>query len=61
MSRDVVVQAVLEYLQQKYDLSDLEKDIMSTLSNTMSGLLIEKVQNRRLLRIIGNILTYQLQ
>lgn len=31
MSRDVVVQAVLEYLQQKYDLSDLEKDIMSTL------------------------------
>lgn len=32
MSRDVVVQTVLEYLQQKYDLSDLEKDIMSTLS-----------------------------
>ncbi|MFQ9803698.1 MAG: hypothetical protein ACLRXD_06640 [Coprococcus sp.] len=32
MSRDVVVQAVLEYLQKKYDLSDLEKDIMSTLS-----------------------------
>ena len=32
MSSDVVVQTVLEYLQQKYDLSDLEKDIMSTLS-----------------------------
>ncbi len=32
MSRDVVVQAVFEHLQQKYDLSDLEKDIMSTLS-----------------------------
>ena len=32
MSRDVVVQTVLEYLQKKYDLSDLEKDIMSTLS-----------------------------
>ena len=31
MSRDAVVQIVLEYLQQKYDLSDLEKDIMSTL------------------------------
>ena len=32
MSSDVVVQTVLEYLQQKYDLSDLEKNIMSTLS-----------------------------
>lgn len=32
MSSDVVVQTVLEYLQQKYDLSDLEKDIMSTIS-----------------------------
>lgn len=32
MSIDVVVQTVLEYLQQKYDLSDLEKDIMSTIS-----------------------------
>lgn len=30
MSRDVVIQTVLEYLQQKYDLSDLEKDIIST-------------------------------
>ena len=25
MSSDVVVQTVLEYLKQKYDLSDLEK------------------------------------
>ena len=32
MSRDVVIQTVLEYLNQKNDLSDLEKDIMSTLS-----------------------------
>ena len=32
MSSDVIVQTVLEYLKQKYDLSDLEKDIMSTLS-----------------------------
>lgn len=30
MSRDVLVQTVLEYLQQKYDLSDFEKDIIST-------------------------------
>jgi len=32
MSRDVMIQTVLEYLNQKNDLSDLEKDIMSTLS-----------------------------
>ena len=32
MSSDVVVQTVLEYLQQKYDLSDLEKDIISTIT-----------------------------
>ena len=32
MSKDVVIQTVLEYLNQKNDLSDLEKDIMSTLS-----------------------------
>lgn len=32
MSSDVVVQTVLEYLKQKYDLSDLEKDIISTIT-----------------------------
>ena len=56
MSSDVVVQTVLEYLQQKYDLSDLEKDIISTITkynkHTMSNHLREKVQNRRLLKII---------
>ncbi len=30
MSSNVVIQTVLEYLKQKYDLSDLEKDILST-------------------------------
>lgn len=32
MSRDVVIQTVLEYLNQKNDLSDLEKDIISTIT-----------------------------
>ena len=32
MSRDAVVQIVLEYLKQKYDLSDLEKDIISSIT-----------------------------
>ena len=32
MSRDAVVQIVLKYLKQKYDLSDLEKDIISTIT-----------------------------
>ena len=32
MSSDLVVQIVLEYLKQKYDLSDLEKDIISTIT-----------------------------
>lgn len=32
MSSDVVVQTVLKYLKQKYDLSDLEKDIISTIT-----------------------------
>ena len=30
MSSNVVIQTVLEYLKQKYDLSELEKDILST-------------------------------
>ena len=32
MSRDVVIQTVLQYLNQKNDLSDLEKDIISTIT-----------------------------
>lgn len=32
MSKDVVIQTVLEYLNQKNDLSDLEKDIISTIT-----------------------------
>ena len=32
MSRDVVIQTVLEYLNQKNDLLDLEKDIISTIT-----------------------------
>lgn len=32
MSKDVVIQTVLEYLNQKKDLSDLEKDIISTIT-----------------------------
>lgn len=32
MSRDVMIQTVLEYLNQKNDLSDLEKDIISTIT-----------------------------
>lgn len=32
MSSNVVIQTVLEYLKQKYDLSDLEKDIISTIT-----------------------------
>lgn len=32
MSKDVVIQTVLEYLNQKNDLSDLEKDIISTIN-----------------------------
>ena len=32
MSKDVVRQTVLEYLNQKNDLSDLEKDIISTIT-----------------------------
>lgn len=52
MSSDVVVQTVLEYLKQKYDLSDLEKDIISTITKYNEYPLIEKVQNRRLLKTI---------
>ena len=32
MSKDVIIQAVLEYLKHKNDLSDLEKDIISTVT-----------------------------
>lgn len=32
MSNNVVIQTVLEYLKQKYDLSELEKDILSTIT-----------------------------
>ncbi len=32
MSSNVVIQTVLEYLNQKYKLSELEKDILSTIS-----------------------------
>lgn len=32
MSRDVVIQTGLEYLNQKNDLSDLEKEIISTIT-----------------------------
>jgi len=31
MSNDVIMQTVLEYLKQKNDVSDLEKDILSTM------------------------------
>lgn len=32
MSSNVVIQTVLEYLNQKYELSELEKDILSTIT-----------------------------
>jgi len=32
MPNEVVKQTVLDYLKQKYDLSDLEKDIISTIT-----------------------------
>lgn len=32
MSNNVVIQTVLEYLNQKYKLSELEKDILSTIT-----------------------------
>lgn len=32
MSSDVLIQFVLEYLNQKYELSELEKDILSTVA-----------------------------
>ena len=32
MSSDVLIQFVLEYLNQKYELSELEKDILSTIT-----------------------------
>lgn len=32
MSNNVVIQTVLEYLNQKYELSELEKDILSTIT-----------------------------
>ena len=32
MSSNVVIQIVLEYLNQKYVLSELEKDILSTIT-----------------------------
>lgn len=32
MSNHVVIQTVLEYLNQKYELSELEKDILSTIT-----------------------------
>ena len=32
MSNDVIIQTVLEYLKHKNDLSDLEKDIISTVT-----------------------------
>lgn len=32
MSSDVLIEFVLEYLNQKYELSELEKDILSTVA-----------------------------
>ncbi len=32
MSNNVVIRTVLEYLNQKYELSELEKDILSTIT-----------------------------
>lgn len=32
MSSDILIQFVLEYLNQKYELSELEKDILSTVA-----------------------------
>lgn len=55
MSRDVVIQTVLEYLNQKNDLSDLEKDIISTITKYNEQPFIRKGAEQK---VVENNLKY---